>query len=158
MLMRLQLLFTKMLISGNIWEIAWRQISALSFLICVVVGDCVFPCIALSWKYSQGIVGTVSLTSHDLKLGTGRDDLPRVACRLGGRAGLELVNFSQAASAVAFGVPGSVLVVRSTLSKNFHCCLFPLTSPKGCTNSMYCRRVWGKIATFTHNFYAFGYL
>lgn len=64
-----------------------------------MVGDCVFPCIALSWKYSQGIVGTVSLTSHDLKLGTGRDDLPRVACRLGGRAGLELVNFSQAASA-----------------------------------------------------------
>lgn len=68
-------------------------------VLCAFLGDCVFPCIALSWKYSQGIVGTVSLTSHDLKLGTGRDDLPRVACRLGGRAGLELVNFSQAASA-----------------------------------------------------------
>lgn len=46
-----------------------------------------------------GIVGLMRLTSHDLKLGAGRDDLPKVAYRPGGRAGLELVHFSQAASA-----------------------------------------------------------
>lgn len=55
---------------------------------------CLYALSYLSLKYSKSIVGVISLTLHSLKFDTERDDLPEVVNCVGGRAGLELVNFS----------------------------------------------------------------